>query len=220
MRHRARLLGQVVVMLVLGFAAHRVLAFPEGARQTKAACDACHKGVAGSVELTDAGTAWKADKTKVPTGGTANEYIGANKCKTCHSKQYKAWVDTKHANAMQSLLKADEKVAAEWAAKMKIELTGTADKTEACVGCHVTGHGLGGGHPQADSTLMANVSMVGCESCHGPGAVHKAKPKEEKKGTMNSALTEKMCKTCHTAEASPNFNFEEMKKKVHPVPAE
>ena len=220
MRLRAASLGSLAIALLVAFVAHRAMAFPEASRTTKAACNACHTNVAGGADLSDAGKAYKADNTKAPTGGTANDYLGANKCKTCHSKQYKAWVDTKHAGAMLTLQKVDEKVAAEWAAKMKIEITGSADKTAGCVGCHVTGHDLGGGYPQADSTAMANVSLVGCESCHGPGSVHKAATKEEKKGNMNNAVGEALCKTCHTAEASPKFVYEEMKKKVHPVPTE
>lgn len=220
MRLRARLSYSIAIAVVLGFAAHQVVAFPNTARDTKAACAACHTNVAGGAALTDGGKAYKADATKVPTGGTANEFLGANKCKTCHSKQSKAWVETKHANALATLQKADEKVVAEWAAKMKIEITGSADKTAGCVECHVTGHELPGGYPNADSTATVNLSMVGCESCHGPGSVHKAAPKEEKKGNMNNAVGEALCKTCHTAEASPKFVYEEWKKKVHPIPAE
>lgn len=220
MRVRARLIYAVAALAVIGFAAQQVMAFPKAARDTKAACGACHTNVAGGPALTDGGKAWKADATKVPSGGTANEYLGANKCKTCHSKQYKAWAETPHANAFASLLKADEKVTAEWAAKMKIEITGSADKTEGCVSCHVTGHLLPGGFPNADSTANANLSLVGCETCHGPGAAHKAAPKEEKKGLSNNAVTEAYCKSCHTPEASPKFVYEEWKKKVHAVPTE
>ncbi len=220
MRLRARLVAVLGIAAALGFAAHQGMAYPEAARTTKAACSGCHANVAGGADLTDAGKAWQGDNTKVPTGGTANEYLGANKCKTCHSKQYKAWVDTKHAGGLATLTKADPKVAAEWAEKMKVTINGTADKTEGCIGCHVTGHQLAGGFPQADSTAMANLSFVGCESCHGPGAAHKAAAKEEKKTFINNAVGEKLCKQCHTAAASPNFNYEEMKTKIHPVPAE
>jgi hypothetical protein len=201
--------------------ATQALAVPSMARSTGAACAACHLNVAGGADLTDAGKAYKADATKVPAEkGTATEFIGANKCKMCHSKQYKAWTDTKHAKSFSALLTADDKTAAEWAKKMGITLTGKPSETEACVACHVTGQKLAGGYPAADSTLMANVSLVGCESCHGPGAAHKAAAKEAKKAAMNGAVGEVLCKSCHTAEASPNFKFADYKAKVHPVPAE
>lgn len=212
----ALLLGALTAML-----AAQALAVPAMAKKTGAACAACHTNVAGGADLTDAGKAYKADESKVPADkGTANEYLGANKCKMCHSKQYKAWADTKHGKAFETLVNADDATAAEWAKKMGIELTGKASETKACVTCHVTGDGLPGGYPPADAEMLANFTVVGCESCHGPGSAHKAAEKAEKKNFINHAVGEALCKSCHTAAASPNFNFAEMKEKVHPVPAE
>jgi Cytochrome c554 and c-prime len=210
----ALLMGALTALVAV-----QALAIPSMAKKTGAACAACHTNVAGGAALTDAGKAYKADETKAPEKGTANEFLGANKCKTCHSKQYKAWLETKHAKAFETLLKVEDAKAAEWAKKMGIELKGKASENETCVGCHVTGHGLPGGYPAADSTLMANVSMVGCESCHGPGAAHKAAAKEVKKESMNNAVGEALCKSCHTAAASPDFKYAERKTKVHVVAA-
>lgn len=212
--------GALILGALSALAAAQALAVPSLAKKTGAACASCHTNVAGGAELTDAGKAYKADAAKAPAKGTANEYLGANKCKMCHSKQYKAWGETPHAKAFETLVKADDAKAAEWAKKMGITLTGKASETEACVTCHVTGMGLPGGHPQADATVAANFTVVGCESCHGPGAAHKAAAKEAKKGTMNGAVGETLCKSCHTAAASPNFKFAEWKAKVHPIPAE
>lgn len=213
--------GALLLGLLSVFFAAQAMAVPSMAKKTGAACASCHTNVAGGAELTDVGTAYKADETKVPANkGTANEYIGANKCKMCHSKQMKAWTDTRHAKAFQTLLTVDDAKAAEWAKKMGVELKGKASENATCVGCHVTGQGLPGGHPAADSTLNANVMFVGCESCHGPGSAHKASAKEAKKGTMNGAVGEALCKSCHTAAASPDFKFAERKTKVHPVPTE
>lgn len=199
----------------------QAMAVPDMTRTTGAACASCHTNVSGGADLTDAGKAYQADATKVPADkGTPNEYLGANKCKTCHSKQNKAWIETKHAKAWESLANADEAKTAEWAKKMGIEMTGKATETEACISCHVTGHKLPGGYPPADETMIANFQVVGCESCHGPGAAHKAAAKEAKKGTSNNAVGEALCKTCHTAAASPEFKFADMKGKVHPIPAE
>ena len=75
------------------------------------------------------------------------------------------------------------------------------------------------GYPAADSTKNAGLQVVGCEVCHGPGAKHVAAPMAEKKKSIVKG-TEKLCRQCHTPEASPKFIFEEFKKKgVHAVAA-
>jgi nitrate/TMAO reductase-like tetraheme cytochrome c subunit len=221
MNFRAFGRGALLLGLLSVFFAVQAMAVPPMAKKTGAACASCHVNVAGGAELTDVGKGYKADETKLPVNkGTANEYMGANKCRTCHSKQMKAWTDTKHAKAFHTLQTVDDKTAAEWATRLGVELKGKASESEACIGCHVTGHQLPGGFPAADSTLNANVSMVGCESCHGPGTAHKAAAKEAKKGTTNNAVGEALCVSCHTAKASPGFKYAEMKGKVHPVPTE
>lgn len=213
--------GALLLGVLSAFVVGQAVAVPFMAKKTGAACAACHVNVSGGADLTDAGKAYKADETKVPADkGTANEYIGANKCKMCHSKQYKSWGETKHAKSYETLLKVDDKTAAEWATKMGIELKGKAYENEACVACHVTGHKLAGGYPAADSTLNANVSMVGCEQCHGPGSAHKAAAKEAKKAAINATPGEAFCKSCHTEKSSPGFKFADRKVKVHPVAAE
>lgn len=223
MNIRAIARGALLLGLLMAIFAVQAMAVPSMSKKTGAACASCHKNVAGGADLTDAGTAYKADATKVPADkGTPNEYSGANKCKMCHMKQNKAWLETKHAKAFESLVNADEAKSAEWAKKMGIELKGKASENEQCISCHVTGQGLPGGYPPADATLMANFNVVGCESCHGPGGAHRAAPKDDaaKKATINNAVGEALCKSCHTAAASPNFKYAEMKGKVHPVPAE
>jgi len=213
--------GVALFSLLSALVVVQASAVPSMSKSTGAACASCHVNVAGGADLTDAGKAYKADATKAPADkGTANEYIGANKCRTCHMKQTKAWTDTKHAKAFETLLTVDDKTAAEWATRLGVELKGKPSESEACIGCHVTGHGLPGGFPAADTTLHANVSKVGCESCHGPGAAHRASAKEAKKGTSNNAVGEALCVTCHTAKASPEFKYADWKGKVHPVPAE
>lgn len=136
------------------------------------------------------------------------EYIGAAKCKMCHNKpatggQYKQWLGTKHAKAMESL-KGDEK------------------EDPSCLKCHSTA-----GH--ADPDLIRTLSVeegVSCETCHGPGSGYKAKSvMQSREKSIEKGLIipdEKLCKTCHNEE-SPHykgFNFEEyMKKIAHPNPS-
>lgn len=209
-RISASLIGLVV--------AAQLWAFPEAARETKTACVACHANVAGGAELTEGGKAFKADK-KAPaaTAAKAAEYVGSAKCKMCHIAQHKAWAETPHAKAFANLKAADTTKTAEIAAKMKVELTGTAAGTDACVKCHVTGFQLAGGYPAADSVKTAAVAAVGCESCHGPGSLHVTAPMAEKKKFIYKTVTANMCVQCHTPAMSPGFKFEDMVKKgVHP----
>jgi hypothetical protein len=146
-------------------------------------------------------------------------YVGNAKCKMCHMKVHAAWASTGHAKAFANLAAADEKAVAAWAAKLKVEVNGAAKESEACIGCHVVGHGKGG-YPQADSAKNAAFEGVGCESCHGAGSLHIASKPADKKATMATAPTAATCTGCHTKEASPEFKFEEAKKTgVHAVPA-
>lgn len=207
-------------MLAIGLTvAARLWAFPDYARETKAACAACHTNVAGGATLTDAGKAFKADKT-VPTAAPAKaaDYVGSNKCKMCHLKQHKAWSTTPHAMAFANLQKADTTKVGAMSRALKVEITESPAKTEGCVKCHVTGFQLTGGYPAADSAKTVVMAAVSCESCHGPGSAHVAAPAAEKKNFINKAVTANLCTHCHTAATSPKFNFEEYAKKVHPVP--
>lgn len=151
--------------------------------------------------------------------GAADEptYVGAGKCKMCHSKIHKSWETSKHAKAM-SALRGEPKAQEAMAVALEINIKGSADKTDECVQCHVTGFKKPGGYPQADSTKNATVAMVGCESCHGPGSAHVTAAKAEKKATIKRP-TEETCKGCHTDKTSPDFDFDARKSKVHPVAA-
>lgn len=136
------------------------------------------------------------------------DYIGAAKCKMCHNKpatggQYKLWLGSKHATAMESL-KGDEK------------------KDPTCLKCHSTYGGV-------DEDFIATLKMsegVSCESCHGAGSGYKSKSvMQSREKSMAKGLilpTEKVCLECHN-DKSPHFkgfDFDEYVKKIaHPVPA-
>ena len=210
-----------ILVVALGIAvATQLWAYPETARQNKgAACANCHANVAGGPVLSAAGTAFKTDG-KVPAAAAKTaEYVGVNKCKTCHAKQHKAWAETPHAKAWAGLKNATAEKTAAMAAAFKVEIKGSPTTTEGCVTCHVTGFQLAGGYPQADSTKAAQLVNVTCESCHGPGSLHVSAPMATKKEFIAKA-TEKMCRQCHTPAASPKFDFAEYSKRgVHAVAA-
>lgn len=158
-------------------------------------------------------------------GGTARaaeatdtaDYLGVKTCKMCHSKQYAAWSQTKHAKALETLKTADAKTVAAQAAKAKIEAKSGTD--EGCLKCHVTGLGKKTGFAMGDSTKVALLGAVTCEACHGPGSKHKAAAKEDKKKMIIHSPTKEMCMNCHTPEMSPKFDFDTWKTKVHAVAA-
>ncbi len=125
------------------------------------------------------------------------EYVGAKKCKFCHKAEYESWLETTHANALETLKPEDR-------------------KKDSCLICHVTGFGV------AD-TIFAGVQ---CEACHGPGSLYKSmkimskkKYKEDFEKQHQMALdaglivpTEETCRSCHN-EKSPTFkgfNYDSM----------
>ncbi len=98
----------------------------------------------------------------------ADRYIGAAKCKNCHSAEdqgdaYGTWSEAKHAHAFEVL---KTPAAKEAGAKLGIDDPSTSDT---CLECHVTGHG-------EDEGMLARGFKaelgVQCETCHGPGEAH------------------------------------------------
>ncbi len=111
-------------------------------------------GLAGLAVSQDA----PADKPAAAT------YLGAAKCKMCHSKQHATWMKMKHSGAISSLSAEEQK------------------KPE-CVKCHVTGYGEPGGFESMEKT--PDLANVQCEACHGPGSNHMKAPMADKKKTIN-----------------------------------
>jgi DnaJ-class molecular chaperone len=133
-----------------------------------------------------------------------SEYVGYARCKGCHSYQYKAWKDFKHAKASEAL---DEE----------------QKQDPQCMSCHGTGAEQG-----------EILEAVQCEACHGPGSLYmgskimsKSKYKNDPEGQHQLALgaglvvqEESVCLKCHGQErpeghpeAAP-FNYEEAYGKV------
>ncbi len=154
----------------------------------------------------------------------SHQYIGADKCKTCHKKekdgkQYLVWKDGPHAKAMETLASPEAfKIAKE---------KGIADPTKDpdCLKCHSTFASLKPEqlHAKGKLTLKEGVS---CESCHGAGGDYRKKKimKDQKKSIAKGLVIpdEKVCKNCHN-DKSPtfeSFDYEEFSDKIkHPRPA-
>lgn len=145
---------------------------------------------------------------KKPAGG---RYVGSDQCKNCHDSAAKGdvhgkWAGGPHAKAYATL--ATDK------AKAIARELGIADpqKSEKCLQCHVTAHGV-------DVKLVKKSFEpelgVQCESCHGPGETHlKKRLREKMKKVANpapitadeirSARSADTCKQCHN-EKSPTY---------------
>lgn len=154
-----------------------------------------------------------------------NKYIGADKCKSCHSlaesgNQFGAWKGTLHA-------KAFERLSSEEAKKLGAE-KGIADvsKADECVSCHVTAFGV----PEEQIKKgFDRTQGVQCEVCHGPGEAHMkarfaAAAKSEgaqgytpvPAGEIIVMPSEETCRACHN-EKSPSYKpfcFHEFEAKV------
>ena len=152
------------------------------------------------------------------------EIIGAPKCKSCHKAktgdQWKAWTESAHAGAFETL-SSDEakKIAAD-------KGLGDPQAEVACLKCHATRVFLGTGVAISEKAKYTDSEGVGCEACHGPGSDYKPKnimtdPEAARAAGMVSDRSLDACAGCHNEE-SPTFmafDFEESWAKIaHPVP--
>ncbi len=116
-------------------------------------------------------------------------FVTSDSCKSCHEKAYDTWKASRHANAFASLVNRKQ------------------DFDPECISCHSTGAMYRGGFSDANST--PELINVQCESCHGSGAGHSAVPS---KGY--GAIGEETCRSCHTEEFNPDFEYEKMWKQI------
>jgi hypothetical protein len=159
---------------------------------------------------------------KAPAGGAVHKYIGVEKCGVCHKAEAKGnqlgqWQKSAHAHAFETL--AGEKALA--IAKEK-GLTTPPQENDACLKCHLTGHGLPADRFEAS---FVKTHGVQCESCHGPGSDYKTMTVMKSRDASVAAglvlPTEAVCVTCHNKESPTftEFKFAEMLAKVaHPRP--
>lgn len=119
----------------------------------------------------------------------ASPFATAEKCADCHSDIHKSWAASRHAKAMATLEEVHQEFDPE------------------CVGCHTTGIMTRGGFRNAkDTPELANVQ---CEACHGPALAHIETPAK-----LPAKAGELSCRSCHTMERTPNFDFEKDWEKI------
>ena len=173
----------------------------------------------GLVVLASLGLAIGAQAQEKP----AHKYIGATKCSVCHKaeakgNQYGAWMKSAHAKAFETL--ASEKALAIG----KEKGIAKPQESDACLKCHVTGHGKAAALFEPTFKKEEGVS---CESCHGAGSDYKAMNVMKDLAAAKAAglviPDEKTCTACHNTESptfKPPFDFKAMAAKVaHPNPA-
>jgi peroxiredoxin len=128
---------------------------------------------------------------------TSAEYTGSAACESCHEDEYATWSKQPHAAAIA-----------------KLEAPAETEDPE-CLRCHTTAFGKPGGFP-ADGRPAehADLAVVGCESCHGPGGDH-IEPEGPKIGNIialgdkcDSCVILQICGSCHDEANDPGFEFE------------
>ncbi len=119
-----------------------------------------------------------------PPSNEVPGYVGNEPCAQCHVAEAAFWSKTKHAQAYEDLSSVGKQYHLD------------------CVSCHVTGWKQPGGVCRIDVTYARR--GVGCESCHGPGFSHVAKPE---KSTILRKPSESTCIACHDKTNSPHFSY-------------
>jgi 2',3'-cyclic-nucleotide 2'-phosphodiesterase (5'-nucleotidase family) len=121
---------------------------------------------------------------------TNKGFTGWQECRNCHSEQTKNWRKTRHASSFLTLIEKNQ----------QFNLN--------CLPCHVTGVDIN--DPAAAIGMPTDLQMVGCETCHGPGALHSDNPVSHK----TTPVTEKTCLNCHVTEHDESFDFARDIKKI------
>lgn len=135
-------------------------------------------------------------------------YVGAKKCKGCHSgpqkgNVYEKWEKAVHARALETL-------------KAKGQ-----EKNPRCLRCHVTGFNESGYKIGASNAV--DFEGVQCESCHGAGSLYR-KPnimKDLQLSITNGLMlpVEALCTKCHNKDSPTfkGFNYNEAVKKINHI---
>lgn len=165
------------------------------------------------------------------TAGAAGSpvYVGAQKCKMCHLKEYSAWAASRMAKSFELLAPG---VAGELKAARGFDPKKDYRADPRCLSCHTTGYGKPGGF--VDVVKTPNLTGVQCEVCHGPGGTYTQKRfmslqnREYKRADLVQAgltaeITKATCVTCHNsvnpfAPQGDEFDFDaRMRQGVHPI---
>ena len=139
----------------------------------------CRLGVLGLLPL----SAWLVgcpQQTPDPgpqvNSGLTGQYVGSDRCITCHNNRHTEWAQTAHARAFEDL-----------------QALGQAENP-VCLTCHTTGFNLPGGF--VDPITTQALADVGCEACHGPSRAHVENVADVRLRPTVSIASE-ICSQCH-----------------------
>lgn len=110
---------------------------------------------------------------------------GSDACRECHPEAYATWKGSTHAHAVASLQARDRQ------------------KDPNCLECHLQDRRAAG--VEADPLSLG----VGCEACHGGGALHVRAERARAPGVPLRLLADASashCTKCHNPENSPRFD--------------
>lgn len=130
------------------------------------------------------------------------KYLGYDRCKGCHAKQFVSWKEGSMGAEAFEALKPGERAES----KVDAGLDPNKDYTNEpeCLRCHATGYGKPGGFINADET--PDLAGITCEACHGPGESYwKVMAKKRRTYTLVNLVKkgyfppeQPICDQCHT----------------------
>lgn len=133
-------------------------------------------------------------------------YVGPEKCRECHERQYASWAKTRMAKSFD-VLRPGAAAEQKKMAGLDPDVNYTEDAN--CIPCHTTGYGRVGGYRSIEET--PHMRGVTCEACHGPGGMYagtimsKKQPSFETATAVEAGLvyppTEEVCRTCHNEDS-------------------
>lgn len=136
------------------------------------------------------------------------EFVGSEKCASCHEESYRIWKRSGHSRAWETLVKLDP----------------PRNFDPECISCHVIGWHPTRYFPYLSGFLSEertpHLINVGCESCHGPGGEHVAAEMgsdldRQRRAAEAMIVTKEevenseahSCRNCHDLDNSPDFDF-------------
>jgi hypothetical protein len=142
------------------------------------------KGIQGELEIKRRKPPGLSEKELIASIPEDSLYRGAISCKRCHIRNYNAWLRTGHSKATETIVESMKR----------------STFPGECLPCHTTGYGGAGEYEDFDE-IPIYLWGVQCETCHGPGKGHPGFGAKFRKVTLG------VCRTCHTKDQSPAFNY-------------
>jgi len=118
----------------------------------------------------------------------AQKYAAVEKCAECHRPQYEQWQAQKHAQALETLRKADRLI-------------------PECLSCHSEQYR----RTELFKPVEGQRDGVTCTTCHGDGVVHSLLGRKQ---VLTRDGGEALCRQCHEAEHDPQFDYAQAKEAV------